>query len=157
MNKNISQYKSYSDEKKNFEEKINELNKNLEIKINEINDYKIRNEDLNKTNENLVLQIKKYKLEINNLEKDKKEAFAKADINKEFLEEIKKENDILKEKINKEKVQYDILKNEIKNKKIKILYSLQIQEKNTISENSENAMNNNIFGKNNFNYKEINI
>ena len=74
-----------------------------------------------------------------------------------MIKEKNNENEINDNDNNNEELDQDIIKNnKIKNKKIKILYSLQIQEKNTISENSENAMNNNIFGKNNFNYKEIN-
>jgi hypothetical protein len=87
----------------------------------------------------------------------KKESIIYENMNTKMIKEKNNENEINDNDNNNEELDQDIIKNnKIKNKKIKILYSLQIQEKNTISENSENAMNNNIFGKNNFNYKEIN-
>ena len=95
LNKNIDKYKLLSEKNKSLEDELTELKKNFDEKNEIINDYKKKNEEINKTNEGLVLQIKKLKLEKNEIEKEKKEIKVEADANKEFLEEIKKENNML--------------------------------------------------------------
>ena len=57
---------------------------------------------------------------------------------------------------NEELDQDKIKNNKIKNKKIKMIYNLEVLETKAISENYENIINNNLFAKGNFTFKEIN-
>ena len=74
---------------------------------------------------------------------------------KNFEEDLK-ENDKDNDNENDELDQDQIKNNKIKNKKIKMIYNLEVQEKQAISENNDYSTNNKIFSIKNFNYKEIN-